>query len=402
MPSFQITLHASGSESVAVRSGGREFTAHDHQTVLAAALAAGIILPYGCRDGACGSCKGRVTKGRVRHHAHSETALSADEAAAGLALFCCAIAESDLTIEARAAAPGMPPPRRMPARIERIERIGADVAIVQLRLPSPPPTPPSTMLPSSTPIDGAGTAGQLAFRAGQYLDVILPDGARRSYSIASAPHEDGPIELHIRHLPGGVFTDALFGAGRPALAERSVLRIEAPLGTFFWDDDARDAREPVVLLAGGTGFAPIQSIARTLFARSFNRDDPARGRRAVPVVLYWGARSRDDLYRDAMVRQWEREQPNFRYIPVLSGAVEQGSGEIFADPGQGSGTERIGLVHQAVMQDLPDLSGHRVYVCGAPAMVEAARRDFIGRCALSPERFHADAFFSLADKNLDS
>jgi CDP-4-dehydro-6-deoxyglucose reductase len=256
--------------------------------------------------------------------------------------------------------------RRMPVRIERIDRPAPDVAIVAIKLPA---------------------GEQLLFRAGQYVDILLAGGERRSYSIASMPGAEGPLEFHIRHMPGGLFTDALFGRANPPVAERSILRIEGPLGTFHLRDDD-DA--PIVLLAGGTGFAPLKAIAETIFADGLNRERRA-GRRARSVVLYWGARTRADLYRDDLPRRWASDQPNFTYVPVLS--------EPDRDPAGASGSwqGRTGLVHRAVMQDLPDLSAHHVYACGAPAMIDVARRDFIAQCGLREENFHADAFTSRAD-----
>lgn len=353
------------SFKVQVQPSGREFTVDEGQTVLAAALAAGMTLPHACQDGLCGTCKGKVLAGRIAQGPHAPSALSQDEAARGLALFCCAHALGDLVIEVRVPAShdGIVA-RRMPARIERIDRPAPDVAIVALKLPA---------------------AETFLFHAGQYVDFLLASGARRSYSIATMPGAEGPLEFHIRHLPGGLFTDALFGRTAPAIGERAIVRIEGPLGDFHLREDED---MPIVLLAGGTGFAPLKAIAETIFARGLNRDDAAAGRRARSVRLYWGARTRADLYLDALPRRWESEQPNFRYIPVLSesdgGAAEPWSG-------------RTGLVHHAVMEDLSDLAAHAVYACGVPAMVDAARRDFIARCGLREDNFHADAFVSRAD-----
>jgi CDP-4-dehydro-6-deoxyglucose reductase len=352
---------------ITVQPSGREFQAGSHQTVLAAALHAGVTLPHGCRNGACGSCKGRVLQGRIRQAEHAPAALSAEEQAQGLALFCCATALTDLTIEVRiASALDGVVPRKMPARIEHIHWPARDVAILSLRLPA---------------------SEHLLFRAGQYVDFILPNGVRRSYSIASMPGEEGPLEFHIRHMPGGTFTDALFGLHGPAVKERGILRLEGPLGSFYLREEGD---EPIVLLASGTGFAPIKAIAETLFAKGLNRDDPAAGRRARRVVLYWGARTQADLYLADMPQRWTREQPNFSYVPVLSEAAG-GGGE--APPWTG----RTGLVHEAVMQDLPDLSGHQVYACGVPIMVQSAHRDFVARCGLPEDSFFSDAFVSRAD-----
>jgi CDP-4-dehydro-6-deoxyglucose reductase len=198
-------------------------------------------------------------------------------------------------------------------------------------------------------------------------------GLRRSYSMANAPHAlDSPpaIELHVRHMPGGRFTDHVFGA----LKERDILRLEGPFGSFFLREDST---RPIVLLASGTGFAPIQAIVQQLQHTGSTR----------PVVLYWGCRRRADLYRHAWCEEAARTMSRFRYVPVLSEPAPE-------DAWSG----RTGLVHEAVMADFPDLSGHQVYACGAPVMVQAAERDFSARCGLPATEFFADAFTSEADK----
>jgi CDP-4-dehydro-6-deoxyglucose reductase len=346
---------------VTLRPSGREFTVEGDETVLAAALRAGIGLPYGCKSGTCGTCKSTVLDGRWEQGSHSTSALSADEEAKGRVLVCCSRPQTDLVIEARELTGfGDIPIRKMPCRVAKVERPTDDVAIVFLQLPA---------------------NERLQYRAGQYIEFILKDGARRSYSMATAPHADEQIALHIRHLPGGLFTDALFGARTPALKERDILRFEGPLGSFFLREDSA---KPVVLLASGTGFAPIKAIAEHIFHQRLNVAAPNRPAR--PVVLYWGCRARKDLYLDELPRRWAAEQPNFSYVPVLS------------EPRPEDGwTGRTGFVHQAVMADLPDLSGHQVYACGVPLMVAAARADFTTTCGLPPDEFFADAFTSQAD-----
>jgi CDP-4-dehydro-6-deoxyglucose reductase len=358
------------ASTVTVRPSGHTFEVDEGETVLAAALRNGIGLAYGCKNGACGTCRGKLLEGTVVHAPHSKAALSAEAEAAGFALFCSARPTTDIVIEARELTGfGDIPIRKMPARIARIERAAPDVAILSLQLP---------------------TNERLQFRAGQYLDFILKDGARRQYSIATAPHADELIQLHIRHTPGGLFTDRLFGVVEPPVKERDILRIEAPLGTFFLRENDEDDRErPIVLLAGGTGFAPIKAIAEHIFHKGMNVagvDADSTERPARTVALYWGARAQRDLYMDALPQRWAREQPNFRYVPVLS---EPGPEDRWAG--------RTGFVHRAVMEDLPDLSGYQVYACGAPAMVDAARRDFTTQCGLSDEQYFADAFTTQAD-----
>lgn len=351
--------------TVTVRPSGSTFTVEGDETVLAAALRSGVGLPYGCKNGACGTCKGKLIEGELSYGPHSASALSADEQQRGFALFCCSRPQTDLVIEQRVLTGfGDIPIRRMPTRIAKIERAAPDVAIVSLQLPA---------------------NERLQFHAGQYVDFLLRDGTRRSYSIANAPHAEGPIQLHIRHMPGGLFTDGLFGTATVAVKERDIMRIEGPLGTFFLREDSE---RPIVLLASGTGFAPIKAIAEHIFERGIHRDSTgdAAARPARSVVLYWGARSLADLYNHALPASWASEQPNFRYVPVLSEAL----------PGD-TWTGRTGFVHRAVMEDFPDLSRHSVYACGAPIMVDSARRDFRAACGLPEDEFYADAFTSAAD-----
>ena len=346
---------------VTVRPSGREFSVEGQETVLAAALRQGVQLPYGCKNGACGSCKGKLVEGELAYGVYSRSAMAAEEKAKGAALFCCSRPLGDIVIEARELVGlGDIPIRKMPCRVTSIQRPAPDVAILSLQLPA---------------------AERLQYRAGQYLEFILRDGSRRSYSIATAPHADGPLELHIRHMPGGNFTDALFGAKEPPVKERDILRFEGPLGTFFLREDNP---KPIVLLASGTGFAPIKAIAEHIFYKRLNREEP--GKPARPVVLYWGCRARRDLYLPELPEKWAAEEPNFAYVPVLSDATAEDAW-----------TGRTGFVHRAVMADMPELSGWQVYACGAPIMVDAARHDFTEKCALPADDFYADAFTSQAD-----
>ena len=339
---------------ITVQPSGHQFNCEPDETVLAAALKAGIGLPYGCKNGACGSCKGKVVAGTVTHRAHQQRALSEDDEASGGALFCCATAHSDLVIEAREVSGSSDfPIKKMPSRVSTLDKVTPDVAIISLQLPA---------------------TERLQYRAGQYIEIMLAGGKRRSYSIANAPAAAdaataAPITLHVRHIPGGLFTDQVFGA----MKERDILRFEGPLGTFFLREDAT---KPMLLLASGTGFAPLKAIVEQMIALQSPR----------PMVLYWGGRRPGDLYMDALCRQWQADLPNFSYVPVISNAQT-------SDQWQG----RTGLVHSAVMADLPDLSGHQVYACGAPLMIDAAQRDFVQLCHLPPEEFLADAFTSEAD-----
>ncbi len=342
------------SFTVTVQPSGRTFEVQRDEPILAAAIRAGIGLPYGCKDGACGSCKSKLLEGRVLHGAHQTKALSPEEEQAGFVLTCCGAPQSDCVLEARTVpGAGEFPVQKMPARVASITRPAPDVAILRLQLPA---------------------NVVLQYHAGQYVEFILRDGSRRSYSMANAPHtqaEQPGVELHIRHMPGGKFTDHVFGA----MKEKEILRVEGPFGSFFLREDST---KPMVLLASGTGFAPIKAIIEHMRARNLAR----------PAVLYWGCRSKADLYLHDWAVQAAADMPNLRYVPVLSEARPEDTW-----------TGRTGFVHEAVMADLPDLSGHQVYACGAPVMVESAKRDFVARCALPEDEFHADSFTSEADKH---
>ena len=334
---------------VTVTPSGRQFSCDDGETVLSAALRAGIGLPYGCKNGACGSCKGQVTAGSLTHGKHQERALSSEEAAHGMALFCCARPNSDLSIAVREiAASSDYPLKKMPARIAKLEKLSDDVMLMALQLPA---------------------NESLRYRPGQYIEFLLKDGKRRSYSIANAPHSETQLTLHLRHMPGGLFTDQVFST----LKERDIVRFEGPQGSFFLREDSD---KPIILLASGTGMAPIKAIVEQLIHSGSTR----------AITLYWGARRPSDLYLAALCQQWPALLANFRYVPVVSDARPED---------QWSG--RSGYVHQAVIDDHPDLSGHQVYACGAPLMVQAAQTQLSGICHLPAEEFYADAFTSEAD-----
>ena len=348
--------------AVTLTPSGRAFEVQRDETILAAAIRQGVGLPYGCKDGACGSCKSRLISGRVLHGAHQLKALSVAEEDAGLVLTCCATPQTDCVIEARSVpGAGEFPVLKMPTRVLTIERPAPDVAVLRMQLPA---------------------NQRFQYHAGQYVEFILQGGARRSYSMANAPGRVGSppaIELHIRHMPGGLFTDVVFST----LKEKDILRIEGPFGSFLLRNEPKDQAKPIILLASGTGLAPIKALIEHL-------RDSANQR---PATLYWGCRSRADLYLHGWAEQAAAEQaaaegPPLRYVPVLS--------EPQADDGW---TGRTGLVHQAVMADWPDLSGHQVYACGAPGMVDAAQRDFVEQCGLPADEFLADAFTSEADKH---
>jgi CDP-4-dehydro-6-deoxyglucose reductase len=346
--------------TITVQPSGRAFTNPPDETILTAGIRAGIGLPYGCKDGACGSCKCRKLDGTVTHGPHQDKALSAAEEAAGYVLTCCATPASDVVLESRQVTQaGAFPIRKMPARVAALERLSPDVMRVMLQLPA---------------------NDVVQFHAGQYVEFILKDGARRSYSMANAPHtlmQPVPggstlapmVELHIRHMPGGLFTDHVFGA----MKEKEIQRVEGPYGSFHLREDSG---KPMILLASGTGFAPLKAIIEHLRHKGITR----------PATLYWGGRRPADLYLDAWVREQLAAMPSLRYVPVVSDALPE-------DGWSG----RTGFVHRAVLQDQPDLSAFQVYACGAPIVVDSARRDYTA-AGLPEEEFFADAFTSAADK----
>jgi len=342
------------SFTVTVQPSGRTFSVDRDEPILAAAIRQGVGLPYGCKDGACGSCKSRLIEGRVIHGVHQNKALSAEEEASGWILTCQAAPQTDVVVEARTVpGAGEFPIRKMPTRVTTIAKPAPDVAVLQMQLPA---------------------NDKLLYRAGQYVEFILRDGSRRSYSMANAPHtqDDKPgIELHLRHLPGGKFTDHVF----TAMKEKDILRMEGPFGSFFLREDSD---KPMILLASGTGFAPIKAIIEQLRHSGSQRH----------AELYWGCRSKADVYLHDWALEAAAAMPNLRYIPVLS------------DPKpEDAWTGRTGFVHHAVMHDHPNLMNHQVYACGVPIMVESAKRDFEMKCGLPDDEFYADAFTSEADKH---
>ena len=342
------------SFTATVQPSGRTFSVARDEAILTAAIREGVGLPYGCKDGACGSCKCRLLEGRVIHGVHQSKALSTEEEAAGWILTCQAAPQTDVVIEARTVpGAGEFAVRKMPSRVSSITRPAPDVAILQLQLPA---------------------NDRLQYHAGQYVEFILRDGARRSYSMANAPHTqvDKPgIELHLRHLPGGKFTDHVFGARK----EKDILRVDGPFGSFFLREDSD---KPIILLASGTGFAPIKAIIEHLQHTNSQRQ----------AVLYWGCRSKADLYLHDWALNAAAQMPNLTYIPVLSEPKPE-------DAWNG----RTGFVHQVVMHDHPNLMNHQVYACGVPVMVESAKRDFEMKCGLPNDEFYADSFTSEADKH---
>jgi CDP-4-dehydro-6-deoxyglucose reductase len=308
------------------------------ETILEAALEHGYALPYSCRNGACGVCKGKVLQGSVDHGKAQAFMLSEEEKAAGLALFCCAKPLSDLVIESHEVTTEQDiPVKTLPCRVEKMVKLADDVMALYLKLPA---------------------NERLQFLAGQYVDILQKDGKPRSFSLANAQHNDEFLELHVRNIAGGAFTHHVFNE----MKERDILRIKGPLGTFFLHEDSD---KPIIFVASGTGFAPVKAIIEHALHIGFKRE----------MHFYWGVRKQSDLYMLDLVKEWEAQ--GIKFTAVVSD--EQWNG-------------RMGFVHQAVLDDFKDLSGYAVYACGAPVVVEAAHREFTSQRGLPNEAFYSDAF----------
>jgi CDP-4-dehydro-6-deoxyglucose reductase len=340
---FRVTLEPSG----------HSFEAAEGRNVLRSALESGFNLPYSCRAGGCSTCKARIVAGKVDHALSSDTYLPQALRDEGFALLCQAKPLSDLTVAIEELTLHLAQPNIVPCRVKKIVKLAPDVVALHLRTPY---------------------NDNMLFAAGQYIDFLLEGDKRRSYSIANAPMLEGgmmDLEIHIRHTPGGLFTDRVFAK----LKVNEVLRFEGPLGTFYLREDNK---KPIIFLASGTGFGPIKAIVEYALRRKVSTTRP--------ITLYWGCRSKQDLYMPELPQQWAAEAPNFRFVPVLSDALPEDNW-----------TGRTGFVHRAVLEDHPDLSGHQVYACGAPVMIDAARRDFTAQAGLPAAAFFADSFLTEAE-----
>ncbi len=331
------------SYTIRVEPSGHRFEATPEESVLDAAQRQGLVLPYGCRNGACGTCKGRLLSGAVSYPGETPGGLEADEAEAGYALLCQARATQDLVLEVgEIQEAGELRPERLAVRVRALERLNHDVMRLQLQLPRD---------------------RRLQFLAGQYIEVITREGKHRAYSLANPPHDDGALDLHVRFVAGGDFTERVFGGMRAG----EVLQIQGPLGRFTLREASAN---PVVLVAGGTGFAPIKGLLEHAFHVGIDR----------PLHLYWGVRARRDLYLAKLPEAWASAQSNFRYTPVLS------------EPGPEDAWDgRTGFVHDAVATDYPDTSGLDLYAAGPPVMVRAVR-DAVVAHGLPEARFYSDPF----------
>lgn len=336
-----LALNSRPQHHVTLADSGKRFEAREGETVLAAALRQGIMLPYSCKNGTCASCKCRLVEGRIDYPFNAPAALEDADLAAGGMLACQAVAASDLEIEATELEQVADIPVRVfPARVESIDELTPDVRRLRLKLPR---------------------GKRLQFLAGQYMDILLPEGKRRAFSIASPPSEEDFLELHVRYVDGGGFTGHVFDGMQPG----EILRLEGPLGTFFV---RLGSPRPILMMGGGTGFAPLKAMIEDLIHAGDDR----------PITLYWGVRTEKDLYARALIDDFADRHPDFRFIPVLSEP----------DPGWYG---RAGFVHEALLADYHDLSAFEVYMSGPPAMVHAARKAFLAAGA-TEDHLHYDSF----------
>lgn len=327
--------------AITITGSARSFRARPDETVLSAALRQGIMLPYSCRNGTCASCKCRLVAGRVEYPFNPPAALEESDLAAGAILACQAVATEDLEIEATEIEQVADiPVRTLPARVEQINELTPEVRRLRLKLPR---------------------GKRLQFLAGQYMDILLPGGKRRAFSIASSPSQEDFIELHVRHVDGGGFTGHVFDDMKPG----EILRLEGPLGMFFV---RLGSPRPILMMGGGTGFAPLKAMIEDLIHADDHR----------PVTLYWGVRTEKDLYAKTLIDEFAEQHPDFRFVPVLSEPEE-------------SWTGRTGFVHNALLEDYPNLSAFEIYMSGPPAMVHAARKSFLAADA-DEDHLHYDSF----------
>ena len=328
---------------VRIESTDHVFQVEKGESILDAAERQSIALPYGCRGGACGACKGELKEGKVSYPNGTPPGLSADEHSKGFALFCEAVPESDIVIKSKEIATSNEiEVKVLPCRVHEKVQLSHDVVLIKLLLPK---------------------TERLQFFAGQYINFLLKNGKHRSFSLANAPHDDEFIELHIRHIEGGEFTSEVFDE----MKEKDMMRIEGPFGTFYLREESE---RPVIIMAGGTGFAPAKGMIEHALKIGFDR----------PIHLYWGVRTKEDLYMDELAQSWTKQNPLIRYTPVLSDSKEE-------DNWSG----RTGYVHDAIMEDYPDLSQHEIYGSGSPAMVYAGRDEFV-KNNLDLDHYFSDAF----------
>ena len=330
------------SYTVTLKASGKTFQAKPSQTILEAAADAGITIPYGCRSGMCGSCKGKLVSGDVMLEDYQESALTEQEKSDGLILCCKALATESITIDIRESEEEVIKSKVTPVRVESLEKLNQDVVKMMLKLPGDE---------------------ILKFKAGQYIEFIMADNSRRAFSLANPPHQY-LLELHLRLIEGGKFTQFVFSE----MKEKSIHRIDAPIGQFY----LRESEKPIIFVAGGTGFAPVKSVIEDMiFNNNINR----------PIFLYRGVGKFEDLYMHDLSLEWSNSIDEFTYIPVSQNQSNTNNNDQL----------RIGLVHQAVLEDFESFDNVQVYCCGASGLVKVAFESFVKK-GLPEDEFFADAF----------
>lgn len=324
---------------VKLAPSGEHYEVEADESLLEGALRAGLNLPHSCKGGRCGSCRARLLRGEVHYPRGRPIALTDAEERAGDVLLCQARARTPVAVEIRQIREVADVQvKSLPARVQRMRLLAPNVMGLWLRLPAIEP---------------------LHWLPGQYIDIMLSGGRRRSFSLANPPHDGGLLELHVRRTGRGEFTRQVF----ESMTEGTLLRIEGPLGQFV----LREGTGPILLVGGGTGYAPLKAILRHAVETGVDR----------PVTLVWGARTRDDLYEDAWLARLAGDQSRFSYVPVLSEETAEGY--------------VTGLVHEVLASRLPALAGHDVYIAGPPPMVEAVRAE-VARLGADPTRVFFDSF----------
>lgn len=328
--------------TITLQPSGHIFTVDEQENILEAGLRQGVALPYGCRGGACGSCVATIKQGELSYPDGEPMGLAPFDKDQGKAFLCQAVAHSDLELDCPQVGTAQDiEVKVLPVRVEKLRKLNHDVMEMTLKLPA---------------------SERLRFHAGQYIDLLLRGGKRRGFSLANAPYDDQFLELHIRHVPGGHFTSHVF----EQMKVKALLRMEGPLGSFY----IRDSGRPVILIGGGTGFAPLKSMIEQMKAQGFER----------PVHLYWGVRAKDDLYMDVLAKDWSARIDELTYVPVLSEPKED-------DQWEG----RTGWVHEAVLADFDDLPACDIYMSGPPPMIEAAKAAFLAK-GVPDEQLFSDSF----------
>lgn len=336
------------SFNITIQPSGHTFTAKDGESLLDAGLNHGLSLPYGCRNGACGACKGKIVSGDVDYGDRNTSCLSDDDKAAGVVLCCQAQPKGDVVVNVKEiSSTAEIKPKIMPARVIKLEKLSHDVMQLELKLPE---------------------SQRMQFLAGQYVEILLKGGKRRAFSIANAPHQDDVIVLQIRHVPGGHFSGHVF----EEMKEKALLRIEGPFGGFYLQEESE---RPIIMIGGGTGYAPINGMLEHAHSLEMKNQ----------FHLFCGIRAKRDIYMQDMAESLTQRMSNLDYTPVLSDPED-------SDNWDGA----TGFVHEEVLKQFADLSGFDIYMSGPPPMVNAAKAAFINQGA-NEDNMHSDAFEYSAD-----